>query len=545
MNYEETYQYWVKDSYFSEETRKELESLADAKEIEDRFYRELDFGTGGLRGIVGAGTNRMNIYTVRRASQGVADYVRHAEFPPGSEGIAIAYDSRRMSREFAQEAACVFAANGVTAYLFSELTPTPVLSFAVRHLKCAMGIVITASHNPKEYNGYKVYGWDGGQVTDAIAGEISRCIRRITPINRVNRMDFREAAAQSLIRPVESSVLDAYIGNVLRLSGGIAPEAKKALKVAYSPLHGAGLVPVTRVLSEAGYPNVYVVEPQARPDPEFSTVKSPNPEDHDALSLAVALAKEKQADIVIATDPDSDRLGIAVRNRAGEYVFLSGNQLGCLLLSSRLRQRQEKGGLSANDYIVKTIVTTRMADAIAKRCGIRCIDVLTGFKYIGETILNAEARPEGEFLFGFEESYGYLAGTFVRDKDAVIAALLTCEAAAAAKAEGRTLLAALDDLYAQYGYYAESLKSYTLPGRDGVEKITVADGRVAKIRRKGNLRPQGARGQRLSVFPRLSEEGEALIELPKSNVLRYDLDNGAWMATARRAPNPSSRSIWA
>ena len=477
MNVEESYKYWSENEYFSEETRSELKSLTDQKEIEDRFYRNLDFGTGGLRGIVGAGTNRMNIYTVRKASQGVADFVRQAAFPEGVEGIAIAYDSRRMSQEFAREAACVFAANGITAHLFKVLMPTPVLSFTVRHLKCAAGIVVTASHNPKEYNGYKVYGMDGGQVADALAGEISGRIQKVEPIDRVRTMDFDTAVDQKRIRYIEDSVLDAYVANVLRLSGHASPEAKQSLRVAYTPLHGAGLVPVTRVLAEAGFHNVFAVKQQSIPDTEFSTLKSPNPEDHNALAMAIELAKEKNADIVIATDPDSDRLGIAVRNRAGEYGFLNGNQLGCLLLDTRLHAQKTAGCLKPEDYVVKTIVTTRMAVGIAKGYGVRLIDVLTGFKYIGEKIKEIETDGQGDFIFGFEESYGYLAGTFVRDKDAVIAALLTCEAAAYCKASGCTLVDALDGLYENYGYYVESLKNYSFPGKDGVMKIqTLMDG---------------------------------------------------------------------
>ena len=538
MNFEKAYKYWSEDAYFSEDTRRELLSVTDPKEIEDRFYRNLDFGTGGLRGIVGAGTNRMNIYTVRRASQGVADYVRQTTFPAGVEGIAIAYDSRRMSKAFAKEAACVFAANGITAHLFKELMPTPVLSFTVRHLKCAAGIVVTASHNPKEYNGYKVYGPDGGQVADALAADISQCIQKVDPIDHVHTTDFETALAEKRIRYIESSVLDAYVENVLSLSGHASPEAKKSLKVAYTPLHGTGLVPVTRALAEAGYPNVYAVLQQSVPDTEFSTVKTPNPEDHNALSMAIGLAKEKDADIVIATDPDSDRLGIAVRDGAGEYAFINGNQLGCLLLDHRLRFEKASGNLKPEDYVVKTIVTTRMADAIAKDYGIRLVDVLTGFKYIGEKIKESEASGEGDFIFGFEESCGFLAGTFVRDKDAVVAALLTCEAAACCKADGHTLMDALDALHKRYGYYTESLKNYMFPGRDGVMKIkALMDG----LR---NASPQKICGRTVLAVSdylasrRTSEAGTESIDLPKSNVLLYDLDGGAWLAVRPSGTEP-------
>jgi phosphoglucomutase len=538
MSYEEAYRYWSESAYFSEETRRELTSMTDLREIEDRFYRDLDFGTGGLRGIVGAGTNRMNIYTVRRASQGVADYVRHAALPEGVEGIAIAYDSRRMSKEFAREAACVFAANGITAYLFRELMPTPVLSFTVRHLKCAAGVVVTASHNPKEYNGYKVYGMDGGQVTDALAEEISRRIREVEPIDCIRTMDFEAAVADKRIRRIEDSVPDAYVAQVLGLSGHASPEAKQSLKVAYTPLHGAGLVPVTRVLAEAGFPGVYVVSQQSAPDTEFSTVKSPNPEDHNALAMAIELAKEKNADIVIATDPDSDRLGIAVKDREGGFVFLTGNQLGCLLLDARLQAGRAAGRLKPEDYIVKTIVSTRMAEKIAKEYGVRIFDVLTGFKYIGEMIREIETDGQGDFIFGFEESYGYLAGTFARDKDAVIAALLACEAAAACKAGGHTLVDALEALYGKYGYYAESLKNYSFPGKDGAEKIrSLMDG----LRGAASKQICGRRVLAVNDYlssRRVSAAGTEAIALPKSNVLLYDLDGGAWMAVRPSGTEP-------
>lgn len=538
MSYIETYRYWCDDRYFDEQTRHELLSLTDNKEIEDRFYKNLDFGTGGLRGVVGAGTNRMNVYTVRKASQGVADYVNGAAFDAGVAGIAIAYDSRRMSKEFAAEAACVFAANGITAYLYETLMPTPVLSFTVRQLRCAAGIVLTASHNPKEYNGYKVYGSDGGQITDALAGEVSGLIQKIEPISSIKTIDFDKALADGLIRLIGDDVLNVYVDNVLKLSGDVTPEAKKALKVVYSPLHGTGLVPVTRVLKKAGFSGVSVVEQQMHPDTEFSTVKSPNPEDHDALALAIGIAKQQEADVVIATDPDSDRLGIAVRTGAGEYAFMNGNQLGCLLLDNCLRSRKAQGKLKPADYVVKTIVSTKMADAMATSSGIKAFNVLTGFKYIGEKIKDMQEAGDGDFVFGFEESYGYLAGTFVRDKDAVIAALLTCEAAAFCKSSGCTLIQALDGLFKKYGYYQEGLKSYTLPGKDGMEKISTL---METLRGSGSNEIFGRNivakeDYKLSV--RISAAGEETITLPKSNVLRYELDNDAWLAVRPSGTEP-------
>ena len=538
MSYTQAYEYWCQSSHFDEQTRNELLGLTDQKEIEDRFYKSLDFGTGGLRGIVAAGTNRMNIYTVRKASQGVADYVTKTDFPHGISGIAIAHDSRRMSVEFAQEAASVFAANGITAYLFKQLMPTPVLSFTVRQLNCAMGIVVTASHNPKEYNGYKVYGMDGGQITDALAKEISGLIQNVEPIDSVKTAAFGTALSDGRIRYIGDDVLDAYVGKVLQLSADLAPEAKKELNIVYTPLHGTGLVPVTRVLKEAGFVNVHVVEQQKTPDSEFSTVKSPNPEEHDALALAISLAKEQDADVVIATDPDSDRLGIAVKESRGQYAFLNGNQLGCLLLDNCLRSRKAKGILKPEDYIVKTIVSTRMADAMAKGNGVKAFNVLTGFKYIGEKIKEMEALGDGDFIFGFEESYGYLSGTFVRDKDAVIAALLTCEAAAHCKSSGCTMLGALNGLFERYGYYQEALKSYTLPGKDGVMKIRAL---MDHLRGNGNKEICGrlihAKEDYLSSV-RSDESGEHEIKLPKSNVLRYELDNDAWLAVRPSGTEP-------
>jgi len=538
MNYIDTYNYWCKSNYFDDKTKTELLKLTNQKEIEDRFYKHLDFGTGGLRGIVGAGTNRINIYTVRKASQGVADYVRNTSFPKGVEGIAIAYDSRRMSKIFAREAACVFAANGITAHVFNDLMPTPVLSYTVRHLRCALGIVITASHNPKEYNGYKVYGMDGGQITDALALEISNHIKNVEPIDNIKNVEFEVAIDNNLICYINDLVFNSYLYKVLSLSAHISAEAKKKLKVVYTPLHGTGYVPVTCVLAKAGFSNVYVVERQKLPDEEFRTVKIPNPEDHDALKMAISLAKEKDADIVIATDPDSDRLGIAVRDTQGEYVFMNGNQLGCLLLDNCICSRKAQGILTSDDYVVKTIVTTRMADMIAQKNGIRAYNVLTGFKYIGEKIKQVETSGNGEFIFGFEESYGYLSGSFVRDKDAIIAALMTCEVAANCKENRKTLVDLLNDLFEKYGYYLESLKSYTLPGKDGVLKI---ESFMNSLRNNSLNQLCGSHicvvEDYLSSF-RMTEKGREIINLPKSNVLLYELDNGALLVVRPSGTEP-------
>lgn len=538
MNYSQIYNDWCTNTYFSEQIRNELTQITDQKEIEDRFYKNLDFGTGGLRGIVASGTNRMNIYTVRKASQGVADYINSMSLPKEISGIAIAYDSRRMSKEFAQEAACVFAANGITVYLYKELMPTPVLSFTVRYLHCAMGIVVTASHNPKEYNGYKVYGMDGGQVTDAAAGLISEFIRKVEPIESAKTMVFATALEEGKIRLIDDAVLDAYLNNVLSLSGDISQEAKNDLKVVYTPLHGTGLVPVTRALAQAGFSNVAVVEQQKDPDTEFSTVKSPNPENHDALELAINLAKKQDADIVIASDPDCDRLGIAARNEAGQFVIINGNQLGCLLLDNCLRSRAAQDKLKQQDYIVKTIVSTRLADAMAKRNNIKAFNVLTGFKYIGEKIGEMEALKNGDFIFGFEESYGYLSGTFVRDKDAVIAALLTCEAAARCKQGGSTLPKALDAMFEAYGYYQEALKTYTLPGKEGVEKIKSLMDYLRNNPLKAICGRDIIATEDYLSATRTSDGDTEMINLPKSNVLRYELDNDGWIAVRPSGTEP-------
>jgi phosphoglucomutase len=537
MGYREKYDYWINNDYFFS-FKQELAGISeDEKEIEDRFYKELEFGTGGLRGVIAAGTNRMNIYTVRKASQGIADFINSSDWPEGVSGIAIAYDSRRMSREFAMAAACVFAANGIATSIFEELMPTPVLSYTVRHLKCAAGIVITASHNPKEYNGYKVYGKDGGQITDRLAGEISDFIANIKSFSEIKTVDFDAAIRQKTVRWIGEDVLHSYIKEVLALAHDISGAAKAGLKIVYSPLHGTGLKPVKRVLSDAGFADLHLVPEQSMPDGEFSTVRSPNPEEHDALNLAIGLAEKKDADIVIATDPDSDRLGIAVKDGGGKYRLLNGNQIGCLILDFLLQSAKGAGKLSAGNVVIKTIVTTELARAIAADYGITLMEVLTGFKYIGEKIKEMENSGKS-FLFGFEESYGYLAGTFVRDKDAVIAALLVCEAAAFQKEKGKTLLDALHAIYVQYGYYKELLINFTFKGKDGVERIRSF---------MNSLR--GACPDSICGYPvtavrdylasvRTIKSAEEKIDLPKSDVIYFELQGGHWIAIRPSGTEP-------
>ena len=473
MSYRELYNNWLESPYFDEGTKAELKAIeGDEKEIEDRFYTELEFGTAGLRGVIGAGTNRMNIYTVRKATQGLANYI--AKVDKKSQGVAIAYDSRHMSPEFAQEAALCLAANGIKAYIFETLRPTPELSFAVRHLGCVAGINVTASHNPPEYNGYKVYWEDGAQITPPHDSGIMGEVKAISDWNTVKTMDKAEAEKAGLFEVIGKEVDDAYMAELKKQvihMDAIQAEGKN-LKIVYTPLHGTGNIPARRILKELGFENVYVVKEQELPDGDFPTVSYPNPEAAEAFELGLKLAKEVDADLVLATDPDADRLGVRVKDKNGEYHDLTGNMSGCLLANYEISQRKAvNGSLPEDGALIKTIVTTNMADAIAKYYNVNLIECLTGFKYIGQQILKFETTGVGTYLFGFEESYGFLAGTFVRDKDAVIASLLLCQAAAKAKAEGKTLLDELDLLLKTYGYHAERVKSYTLQGMEGAKRI--------------------------------------------------------------------------
>lgn len=477
------YKFWVENDYFDTETKEELLSIKDnPKEIEERFYTDLEFGTGGLRGIIGAGTNRMNIYTVRKASQGLADYINSMGMQ--DRGIAIAYDSRYKSPEFALEAAKVFAGNGIKAFLFDELRPTPELSFAVRHLNAAAGVVVTASHNPKEYNGYKVYGEDGGQLPVEASNKVISYINKIEDITKIKIMEKEEAIEKGLLKIIGKEIDDVYISKLKTLS--VNPETAKEIgstfKIVYTPLHGAGNKPVRRILDEMGFKNVLVVKEQELPDSEFSTVKSPNPEEREAFKLAIELAEKEDVDLIIGTDPDCDRVGVVVRNKEGEYVALTGNQTGCLLLEYILSQKKQRGELPANGFVVKTIVTTELARAIAEAYNVELVEVLTGFKFIGEKIKQLDEFGDKKYLFGFEESYGYLAGTFARDKDAVVASMLIAEMAAYYKSRGLTLYEGLIEILDKYGYTLEGITSFTLKGKDGVEKIKSALKSLEKTR---------------------------------------------------------------
>ena len=473
MDYKQVYESWLEDPYFDEETKKELLDIAgDEKEIEDRFYRELEFGTGGLRGLIGAGTNRMNIYTVRKATQGLADYVIEAG---GQErGVAIAYDSRRMSTEFAREAALCLNSNGIKTYIFESLRPTPELSFAVRELGCTAGIVITASHNPAGYNGYKVYWEDGGQITPPHDKNILAHVAAVKSFSGISTIAEEEAVKLGLYNVISEEIDSHYMEELKKQS--IHPEMIRKMagdiRIVYTPLHGTGNLPVRRVLGELGFRQVHVVEEQEKPDGEFPTVPYPNPEDPEAFALALKLAQKVDADIVLATDPDADRLGVYAKDsKTGEYVSFTGNMSGMLIAEYILREKKKNGTLPENAALVKTIVTTNMADVLCRDYGVKLTEVLTGFKFIGEQIRLFEENDSYSYIFGLEESYGCLAGTYARDKDACVAVMMLCEVAAAYKAEGKTLWDGMLEIYEKYGYFREDLQTITLKGISGAEQI--------------------------------------------------------------------------
>lgn len=542
MSYKEIYKEWLENPYFDEKTKDELKTIAgDEKEIEERFYRELDFGTAGLRGIIGAGTNRMNIYTVRKTTQGLANYI--AGVKGQDKGVAIAYDSRRMSPEFASEAALCLAANGIKAYIFESLRPTPELSYAVRKLGCIAGINITASHNPPEYNGYKVYWEDGAQITPPHDKGIMDEVKKVTDYNTVKTMDKDQAEAAGLYVVIGQEIDDAYIAELKSQVKNLdaIKAAQKDLKIVYSPLHGTGNIPARRVLKELGFENVYVVKEQELPDGEFPTVSYPNPEAAEAFELGLKLAKEVDADLVLATDPDADRLGVYVKDaKSGEYITLTGNMSGCLLAEYELSQIQKQSGIPADGALIKTIVTTNMADAIAKHYNAKLIEVLTGFKYIGQQILGFEQSGKGTYLFGFEESYGCLIGTHARDKDAIVATMALCEAAAYYKTQGKTLWDAMIDMYEKYGYYKDGIQSITLSGKEGLEKIqsileTLRNNTPAEI---AGYKVVSARDYKLDTVKNMETGAVTTTGLPSSNVLYYDLTDDAWLCVRPSGTEP-------
>ncbi|HAL31937.1 MAG TPA: phosphoglucomutase [Lachnospiraceae bacterium] len=532
MGYMESYNEWLEDPYFDEETKQELKGIAgDDKEIEDRFYKELEFGTGGLRGVIGAGSNRMNVYTVRKASQGLANYV--IKNRGQDKGVAIAYDCRFMSPEFADVAACCLAANGIKSYVFDALRPTPELSYALRELGCIAGIVVTASHNPPEYNGYKVYWEDGAQVSVPRDQEIIDEVNKVR-ITEAKTMDKEEAKSRGLYTVIGEEIDDKYLAELKKLI--IHPEVIKEMaddiRIVYSPFHGTGNVPVRRILKELGFKNVYVVPEQELPDPKFTTLDYPNPEDPKAFTLALKLAKEKDADIVLATDPDADRLGIYAKDvKTGEYVPFTGNMSGMLIGEYRISEQKKLGTLPANGALVKTIVTTNLADAIAESYGLKLIEVLTGFKYIGDQIKRFEQDGSYEYVFGLEESYGCLAGTHARDKDAVCAVMCLAEAAAFYKKNGLTLWDQMINIYEKYGYYRESIHTITLKGIDGAEQIK---GIMERIRKE----PPKAFGElKVNRFVDYSK-GPEVTGLPVSDVLYFDLENNSWCCVRPSGTEP-------
>ena len=542
MDYKEVYEQWIANPYFDEATKEELKSIAeDENEIKERFYMDLEFGTAGLRGIIGAGTNRMNIYVVRRATQGLANYI--AKVDKKSQGVAIAYDSRHMSPEFAQEAALCLAANGIKAYIFETLRPTPELSFAVRHLGCVAGINVTASHNPPEYNGYKVYWEDGAQITPPHDSGIMGEVKAISDWNTVKTMDKAEAEKAGLFEVIGKEVDDAYMAELKKQvihMDAIQAEGKN-LKIVYTPLHGTGNIPARRILKELGFENVYVVKEQELPDGDFPTVSYPNPEAAEAFELGLKLAKEVDADLVLATDPDADRLGVRVKDKNGEYHDLTGNMSGCLLANYEISQRKAvNGSLPEDGALIKTIVTTNLADAIAKGYGVKLIEVLTGFKFIGQQILGFEKSGKGSYLFGFEESYGCLIGTYARDKDAIVATMALCEAAAYYKTQGKTLWDEMIEMYEQFGYYKDDIKAVTMKGIEGLQKIQDI---MNSLRQNPPAEFAGhkvvaVRDYKADTIKNL-ETGEVTpTGLPNSNVLYYELTNDAWVCVRPSGTEP-------
>lgn len=532
MDAKKRYEEWLENPYFDQETKEELKKIADnEKEIQDRFYRDLEFGTGGLRGVIGAGTNRMNIYTVRKATQGLANYIRkeHTE----EKGVAIAFDSRNMSPEFAGEAALCLAANGIKAYIFPSLRPTPMLSFALRELGCTAGIVVTASHNPPEYNGYKVYWEDGAQITSPRDRQIIEEVSRVTDYADVKTMDLEEAQKAGLYQIIGPEMDDKFTEalKALVLRPEILEQEAKNLKIVYTPLHGTGNLPVRRILEELGFTQVYVVKEQELPDGDFPTVSYPNPEDKNAFRLALELAKEKDADLVLATDPDADRLGIYAKDtESGEYKSFTGNMSGTLVLEYILSQRKALGTLPENGAVVTTVVSGKMAKEIAKDYGMDLIETLTGFKYIGEQIKFFEETQDHTYVFGYEESYGCLVGTHARDKDAVSAVMALCEAAAYYKHQGITLCRQMERLFEKYGYYQEDLCTVTLKGQEGAEKIQamMEQIRSAVPQTIGGFQVLRFRDYREQKIRDCVTKEETPSGLPKSNVLYFELEDNAW-----------------
>ena len=541
-NVKKNYEYWCTSPIFDDATKAELKSLeGNEDEIFDRFYRELEFGTGGLRGVIGAGTNRMNFYTVGKATQGLANFINKQG--AAAKGVAIAFDSRRMSPEFADTAACVLAANGIKAYIFDSLRPTPELSFALRTLGCTAGIVVTASHNPPEYNGYKVYWEDGAQITAPKDAQIIGEVNAIKDYAEIKKMTTEAAKAAGLYEVIGKEIDDKYMEALKKLV--LHPEAIKqmasSLKIVYTPLHGTGNVPVRRVLKELGFEQVTVVPEQELPDGNFPTVSYPNPEDKKAFALALDLAKKVDADLVLATDPDADRLGVYAKDtKTGEYKVFTGNMSGMLICEYEMSQKKALGILPANGALVTTIVSSNMAQAVAKEYGMKFIECLTGFKYIGEQIKFFEQTGSNEYVFGFEESYGCLVGTHARDKDAVVAVMALCEAAAYYKTQGITLWDQMLNIYNKYGYYKEDLFTMTFKGADGAKKMQDMMDAYRKNTPKqvGSYKVLRLRDYKNDVITDLATGETTPTGLPKSNVLYFELENDAWFCVRPSGTEP-------
>lgn len=542
MNYKDTYNDWLQNPYFDEATKEELRAIADdEKEIEDRFYRQLEFGTGGLRGVIGAGTNRMNIYTVRQATQGLANYIISQN---GQEkGVAIAYDSRIMSPEFATEAALCLNANGIKTYRFTSLRPTPELSFAVRKLGCIAGIVVTASHNPREYNGYKVYWEDGAQITPPHDKNILAEVAKVTSFDLVKTMEKADAVAAGLYQEIDTEIDEAYMEELKKQSihPEVISEMAKDFTIVYTPLHGTGNIPVRRVLKELGFEKVYVVPEQEKPDGTFPTVAYPNPESPKAFELALALAKKVDADIVLATDPDADRLGVYCKDtKSGNYVSFTGNMSGMLIAEYILKERTATGTMPENPALVETIVTTDMAKVMAQAYGVHLIEVLTGFKYIGEQIRLFEENHTYNYVFGLEESYGCLAGTYARDKDACVAVMMLCEVASWYKKQGKTLWDAMLAMYEKYGYFKEGLETITLKGMDGAQQIQqmMAEAREHLPQQIGDAKVLAVRDYKTDVRYDMTDGSKSATGLPTSNVLYYELEDHSWCCVRPSGTEP-------
>ena len=542
MSYKDTYNDWLQNPYFDEATKEELRAIADdEKEIEDRFYRQLEFGTGGLRGVIGAGTNRMNIYTVRQATQGLANYIISQN---GQEkGVAIAYDSRIMSPEFATEAALCLNANGIKTYRFTSLRPTPELSFAVRKLGCIAGIVVTASHNPREYNGYKVYWEDGAQITPPHDKNILAEVAKVTSFDLVKTMEKADAVAAGLYQEIDTEIDEAYMEELKKQSihPEVISEMAKDFTIVYTPLHGTGNIPVRRVLKELGFEKVYVVPEQEKPDGTFPTVAYPNPESPKAFELALALAKKVDADIVLATDPDADRLGVYCKDtKSGNYVSFTGNMSGMLIAEYILKERTATGTMPENPALVETIVTTDMAKVIAQAYGVHLIEVLTGFKYIGEQIRLFEENHTYNYVFGLEESYGCLAGTYARDKDACVAVMMLCEVASWYKKQGKTLWDAMLAMYEKYGYFKEGLETITLKGMDGAQQIQqmMAEAREHLPQQIGDAKVLAVRDYKTDVRYDMTDGSKSATGLPTSNVLYYELEDHSWCCVRPSGTEP-------